>query len=89
MYGHNHITDIEMKIQYNSLFYMSIPGGDEASSGQLCGMPDEDELIEASLVAANKVYEVQEDSLVPIADSWGQMPKIEILQSDKVYDCYF
>ena len=35
-------------------------------------------------MAANKVYEVQEDSLVPLPDSWGQMPKIEILSSDKV-----
>lgn len=51
-------------------------------------MPDEDEFVEASLVAANKVYEVQEDSLVPVPDSWGQMPKIEILQSDKVCACY-
>lgn len=40
--------------------------------------------MEAALVAANKVYEVQEDSLVPLPDSWGQMPKIEILSSDKV-----
>ncbi|XP_042881684.1 serine/arginine repetitive matrix protein 2-like isoform X2 [Penaeus japonicus] len=59
-------------------------GGDDSSVGQVCGMPDEDEFVEASLVAANKVYEVQEDSLVPVPDSWGQMPKIEILQSDKV-----
>ncbi|KAG0713101.1 Supervillin [Chionoecetes opilio] len=60
------------------------PSGDERSEGQPAGAPDEDECVEAALVAANKVYEVQEDSLVPLPDSWGQMPKIEILSSEKV-----
>lgn len=59
-------------------------GGDERSEAEPAGPPEEDEYVEAALVAANKVYEVQEDSLVPLPDSWGQMPKIEILSSDKV-----
>ncbi|XP_063887519.1 supervillin-like isoform X6 [Scylla paramamosain] len=59
-------------------------GGDEKSEAQPAGPPDEDEYVEAALVAANKVYEVQEDSLVPLPDAWGQMPKIEILASNKV-----
>lgn len=59
-------------------------GGDETNEALPGGLPEEDEYVEAALVAANKVYEVQEDSLVPVPDSWGQMPKIEILASDKV-----
>nr|XP_045623514.1 uncharacterized protein LOC123773700 isoform X3 [Procambarus clarkii] len=64
--------------------FWKLLGGDETSEGQPGGLPDEDEYVEAALVAVNKVYEVQDDSLVPLADSWGQMPKIEILVSDKV-----
>lgn len=64
--------------------FWSLLGGDNTSTAEPSGMPDEDEYVEASLVAANKVYEVQEDSLIPISDVWGQMPKFEILNSDKV-----
>lgn len=63
---------------------MLFSGGNEWSEAEPAGPPEEDEYVEAALVAANKVYEVQEDSLVPLPDSWGQMPKIEILSSDKV-----
>ncbi|XP_050688505.1 supervillin-like isoform X3 [Eriocheir sinensis] len=64
--------------------FWQLLGGDEWSEAEPAGLPEEDEYVEAALVAANKVYEVQEDSLVPLPDSWGQMPKIEILSSDKV-----
>lgn len=64
--------------------FWELLGGDETSEGVPGGMPDEDEYVEAALVAVNKVYEVHDDSLVPVTDSWGQMPKIEILVSDKV-----
>ncbi|XP_042234899.1 serine/arginine repetitive matrix protein 2-like isoform X3 [Homarus americanus] len=64
--------------------FWKLLGGDETSEAVLGGTPDEDEYVEAALVAANKIYEVQDDSLVPIPDSWGQMPKIELLSSDKV-----
>lgn len=63
---------------------ISCSGGDERSEAKPAGPPEEDEYVEAALVAVNKVYEVQEDSLVPLQNSWGQMPKIEILSSDKV-----
>lgn len=61
-----------------------VAGGGEGSEAQVAGPPDEDESVEAALVAANKIYEVEGDCLLPIPQAWGQMPKIEILSSDKV-----
>lgn len=73
---------VKKSVKWHTL--LSCLGGDERSEAEPAGLPEEDEYVEAALVAANKVYEVQEDSLVPLPDSWGQMPKIEILSSDKV-----
>lgn len=37
------------------------------------------------MVATNKVYAVSsEEELVPVPETWGQMPKYELLQPDKV-----
>ncbi|XP_037085557.1 supervillin-like, partial [Pollicipes pollicipes] len=50
------------------------------------GSPDEDELYEAAVAATNKVYQVTADEeLVPVPDAWGQIPKCDMLQDDKVF----
>lgn len=49
------------------------------------GHNDEDELFEACLLETNKIYElVDDDSLVPIAEYWGTIPTISMLNSEKV-----
>ncbi|XP_011290699.1 pneumococcal serine-rich repeat protein isoform X3 [Musca domestica] len=48
------------------------------------GHADEDDLFEASLIETNKVYEFQDDSLVPFEKYWGCIPKVEMLDSKKV-----
>ncbi|KAM7355020.1 supervillin isoform 7-T9 [Cochliomyia hominivorax] len=48
------------------------------------GHADEDDLFEASLIETNKVYEFQDDSLVPFEKYWGCIPKVEMLDTKKV-----
>ncbi|XP_037823151.1 supervillin-like isoform X1 [Lucilia sericata] len=48
------------------------------------GHADEDDLFEASLIETNKIYEFQDDSLVPFEKYWGCIPKIEMLDTKKV-----
>ncbi|XP_046807051.1 uncharacterized protein LOC111675850 isoform X5 [Lucilia cuprina] len=48
------------------------------------GHADEDDLFEASLIETNKIYEFQDDSLVPYEKYWGCIPKIEMLDTKKV-----
>ncbi|XP_067642912.1 uncharacterized protein [Eurosta solidaginis] len=49
-----------------------------------CGHADEDDLFEASLIETNKIYEFQDDSLVPFERYWGCIPKVEMLDPNKV-----
>ncbi|XP_017841740.1 supervillin isoform X13 [Drosophila busckii] len=48
------------------------------------GHADEDEVFESSLIETNKIYEFQDDSLVPIEKYWGCIPKVEMLDTRKV-----
>ncbi|XP_021928560.1 uncharacterized protein LOC110834074 isoform X3 [Zootermopsis nevadensis] len=48
------------------------------------GHPDEDELYESAIIATNMVYEVQDDELVPVTEYWGTIPKIEMLDPNKI-----
>ncbi|XP_040176200.1 uncharacterized protein LOC120908831 isoform X8 [Anopheles arabiensis] len=48
------------------------------------GHADEDELFEACLIETNMVYEYGEESLVPVEDYWGAIPKIAMLDPRKV-----
>lgn len=48
------------------------------------GHADEDDLFETSLIETNKVYEFQDDSLVPYEKYWGCIPKVEMLDTKKV-----
>ncbi|XP_054084568.1 supervillin isoform X15 [Zeugodacus cucurbitae] len=49
-----------------------------------CGHADEDDLFEASLIETNKIYEFQDDSLVPMEKYWGCIPKVDMLDPNKV-----
>ncbi|XP_063701804.1 uncharacterized protein LOC134831897 isoform X2 [Culicoides brevitarsis] len=49
-----------------------------------CGHADEDELFEACLLETNQVYELIDEALVPLEEFWGQIPKISMLNADKV-----
>lgn len=57
-------------------------GGEDAIAEP--GSPEEDEIYEASIVATNKVYEVEENELVPYEKYWGCLPRIEMLEKTKV-----
>ncbi|KAL9910395.1 supervillin isoform 7-T7 [Glossina fuscipes fuscipes] len=48
------------------------------------GHADEDDLFEISLIETNKVYEFQDDALVPYERYWGSIPKVDMLDSRKV-----
>ncbi|XP_052861156.1 supervillin [Anopheles cruzii] len=48
------------------------------------GHADEDELFEACLIESNMVYEFADDSLVPVAELWGTIPRIGTLDAHKV-----
>lgn len=54
------------------------------NEGAEAGHPDEDEMYELSLTDTNMVYEVQGEDLVPRDDCWGVIPKIEVLDHNKV-----
>lgn len=48
------------------------------------GHPDEDEVYESSLISTNIVYEVTEDELIPSEKHWATIPKIQMLDPNKV-----
>lgn len=48
------------------------------------GHPDEDELYESAIIDTNMVYELKDKQLVPHEKFWGALPKIEILDQNKV-----
>ena len=49
------------------------------------GPPEEDELYEMYMAETNKVFRVQDDTLVPLQEYWGCTPKHEMLNSNEVY----
>uniref|UniRef100_A0A336LRA2 CSON001765 protein n=1 Tax=Culicoides sonorensis TaxID=179676 RepID=A0A336LRA2_CULSO len=69
-------------------FWRLLGKGDEiVSVGELVdsGHADEDELFEACLIETNQVYELCNETLVPVEEYWGQIPKISMLDSEKVF----
>lgn len=48
------------------------------------GHPDEDEVYESSLISTNMIFEVSGDELVPLENYWGNIPKIQMLDPNKV-----
>lgn len=51
------------------------------------GHPDEDEIYESAIIDTNMVYELdeKEEELVPVDEYWGAVPKIEMLNSSKIF----
>ncbi|KAL4217138.1 hypothetical protein ACF0H5_023592 [Mactra antiquata] len=49
------------------------------------GPTEEDELYETHVVETNMIYTLDNNKLVPVDDCWGNQPKYEMLQSNKVY----
>lgn len=48
------------------------------------GHADEDDLFEQSLIETNTAFEYKEEKLIPLESGWGVVPKVEILDDDKV-----
>lgn len=48
------------------------------------GHPDEDELYESAIIDTNMVYELKNQQLVPHEKFWATLPKIEMLDKNKV-----
>lgn len=48
------------------------------------GHPDEDELYETAMIDTNMVYDIKDEELVPLEKYWGAIPKIEMLEPNKV-----
>ncbi|XP_055620077.1 uncharacterized protein LOC129764714 isoform X3 [Toxorhynchites rutilus septentrionalis] len=57
---------------------------DEGTGVCEAGHADEDELIENCLTETIKVYEFEDESLVPLEDYWGAAPKIAMLDPKKI-----
>jgi supervillin len=48
------------------------------------GCPDEDELYESAIIDTNMVYELKDKQLIPYEKFWSTIPKIEMLDKNKV-----
>ncbi|XP_011642460.1 supervillin-like [Pogonomyrmex barbatus] len=48
------------------------------------GHPDEDELYESAIIDTNMVYELKDEQLVSYEKFWGTLPKIEMLDKNKI-----
>ncbi|KAL6422276.1 hypothetical protein ACFW04_010559 [Cataglyphis niger] len=48
------------------------------------GHPDEDELYESAIIDTNMVYVLKNEQLVPHEKFWGTLPKIEMLDINKI-----
>nr|XP_029726664.1 uncharacterized protein LOC109414826 isoform X6 [Aedes albopictus] len=67
-------------------FWKLLGRGQEDHKAEVCdaGHADEDELLESCLIETNKVYEFEDDGLVPLEEYWGATPKIAMLDSKKI-----
>ncbi|XP_044314129.1 uncharacterized protein LOC108052880 isoform X5 [Drosophila rhopaloa] len=57
---------------------------DDQSEIAECGHADEDDVFESSLIDTNKIYEYQDEALVPLEKFWGCIPKVDMLDTRKV-----
>uniref|UniRef100_A0A1B0D7W5 Uncharacterized protein n=1 Tax=Phlebotomus papatasi TaxID=29031 RepID=A0A1B0D7W5_PHLPP len=49
-----------------------------------CGHTDEDDVFESCLIETNMVFEYLDEELHPIEEYWGCVPRVEMLNADKV-----
>lgn len=66
--------------------FWNLLGAEPGCREPKAGHPDEDEIFESALIDTNMVYEVLGDELVPNETYWGAIPRIEILDPNKVID---
>ncbi|XP_075160702.1 supervillin isoform X14 [Haematobia irritans] len=78
------LTDGKFMNEHHWKTFWDILGKPESYIIPDSGHADEDDLFEASLIETNKVYEFQDDSLVPYEKYWGCIPKVEMLDTKKV-----
>ncbi|XP_017070768.1 uncharacterized protein LOC108107685 isoform X5 [Drosophila eugracilis] len=57
---------------------------DDQSEIAECGHADEDDVFESSLIETNKIYEYQDEALIPMEKFWGCIPKVDMLDTRKV-----
>ncbi|XP_032575549.1 uncharacterized protein LOC6610486 isoform X5 [Drosophila sechellia] len=57
---------------------------DDQSDIAECGHADEDDVFESSLIETNKIYEYQDEALIPLEKFWGCIPKVDMLDTRKV-----
>lgn len=57
----------------------------KADDIRIAGSPEEDELYEAAVVSTNAVYTLGNDELVPSDEHCGNLPKIEMLHTEKIF----
>ncbi|KAL9701433.1 hypothetical protein quinque_004874 [Culex quinquefasciatus] len=67
-------------------FWKLLGRGQEDEGAGVCeaGHADEDELVESCLIETTKVYEFEDDTLVPLEEYWGAAPKIAMLDARKI-----
>jgi supervillin len=59
-------------------------GAVDATELVAAGHEDEDELFESCLIETNMIYELKDDTLVPMPEHWGSLPSIAMLDAKKV-----
>lgn len=69
---------------YEAEFWRLLKRPDEWQSVIGTGHADEDDLFEQSLIETNVAFEYSEGRLVPLEAAWGSIPKVEILDENKV-----
>lgn len=64
--------------------FWKLLGSDGEVQAVDAGHPEEDEIYESNIASTNMFYQLEHDELVPIDQYWGKIPKIDMLQSNKV-----
>ncbi|XP_029170623.1 supervillin-like isoform X2 [Nylanderia fulva] len=63
--------------------YLGVLNGEKFNVVE-AGNPDEDELYESAIIDTNMVYELKNEQLVPHEKFWGTLPKIDMLNKNKI-----
>ncbi|XP_018913821.2 supervillin isoform X1 [Bemisia tabaci] len=86
--ANNVITINDGKKSIHQEKFWTLLGASEKDASKIeaenAGHLDEDEIYEISLVGTNMIYEVDGDELVPVEKFWGNIPKIEMLDANKI-----
>ncbi|XP_059468897.1 supervillin isoform X5 [Neocloeon triangulifer] len=69
---------------HKKAFWKLIGVEDGIGEAMKAGHPDEDEEYENLISETNKIWTVEGDELIPVDKYWGSIPKIEVLDPNKV-----